>query len=481
MAGATNPRAFCWLTLACLTGWAAPLYGFELSRVERSVVRIISQTPSGMGTGSGTVINASGDVLTNQHVTEGSNNLFVISEFSNGEQPAQIVWESEEKDLALIRAPSLSLPAASLFSGEPEKGIPVFALGYPGASDFGSLALDATLTDGLLGRIFQSSMGWHVEILQHNAEINPGNSGGPLFDDCGRVIGVNTAGPAETGTRGINWSSHIKEAIALLRARGIEFSDDASPCVSPAPGSAGAGVDEQARTQAEQATQAVEDVRSQVEGAQQGAQQAQAQAEQATQAVDEVRGGVESATQTAQDAQTQAEQAAQAVEEARQAGRLTNTLVGLVAVVTLVALGLALRKPRREVIRVAGQVAGQIAAPLSRLAQSARRKKPDIALTGFDAQGRPVTLMLSRAELDARQGGFTVGRHSLLVDHVLNGERLSKRHARFSGNNGSVFVEDLNSSNGTHVNGRACPPFQPMQIRPGDMIDVGGVELRVSS
>ena len=458
-----NHRILCCLTLAWLAGWAAPLYGFELSRIERSVVRVINQTRSGVGTGSGTVINANGDVLTNRHVTEGSNNLSVISEFSNGEQRAWIVWESAEKDLALIRASGLGLPAATLFSGEPEKGAPVFALGYPGAADLGSLALDATLTDGLLGRVFQSSRGWNVTILQHNAEINSGNSGGPLFDDCGRVIGVNTAGPAETGTRGINWSSHIKEAIALLREKGIEFSSEASPCVAATPSSSGAGVDEQARAQAEQATQAVEDVRSGINSATQTAQDARTQAEQATQAVEDVRGGVESATQTAQDAQAQAEQAAQ--------------LVALVAVVTLVALGLALRKPRQEIVRVAGQ----IAAPLSRLAQSVRRKKPAVALTGFDAQGRPVTLMLGRADLDAQQGGFTVGRHPLLVDQVLEGERLSKRHARFSGSNGSIFVEDLNSSNGTSVNGTACPPFQPMQIQPGDMIDVGGIALRVSS
>ena len=212
---------------------------------------------------------------------------------------------------------------------------------------------------------------------------------------------------------------------------------------------------------------AAEAANRQAESAQQGAQQARQQAD--------------AAAQVAQDAQAQAEQATQAVEEVVQASRLTNTLVGLVAVVTLLALGLALRKPRQQIIRVAGQVAGKVAAPLSQLVQSVRPRKPAIALTGFDAQGRPVTLRLSRTDLDLQQGGFTVGRHPLLVDHVLDGERLSRRHARFSGNNGSVFVEDLNSSNGTSVNGTACPPFQPVQIRPGDMVDVGDIVLRVSS
>lgn len=468
-----NHRIGCWLIAVCLLGWAVPLHGFDVNRVERSVVRIINQTPSGIGTGSGTVINAGGDVLTNHHVTAGGHNLFVISEFSNGEKPAQIVWESPEKDLALIRAPGLDLPAAPLFSGRPEKGESVYSLGYPGAADLGDLALDATLTSGVLGRIFPSPQPrWNVTILQHDADINSGNSGGPLFDNCGRVIGVNTAGPIETSP-GINWSSHIAEAITLLRTGGIDFSADGSPCMpvpSASPGSSDTGTDEHARQTAQEAL-------GQAGTAKQQAQEAQAQAAQATQAVEEVRGGVESATQTAQEAQTQAAQATRAVAETKQASRLTNTFVALVAVVTLLALGLALRKPRQEIIRVAGQ----IAAPLSQLVQSVRPRKPAIALTGFDSQGQPVSLRLHRADLDRQQGGFTVGRHPLLVDRVLNGERLSRRHARFSGSHGSVFVEDLNSSHGTRINGTACPPFQPVQIRPGDMVEVGDMALRVSS
>ena len=442
MSRAMRHRLVYRMLIASLIGGAVPLHAFERSAVEKSVVRVINKSEG--GTGSGTVLNANGDVLTNHHVTSGSRSLFVVSEFSGGEQPAEIMWESSEKDLAVIRAPSLGLPSAPLFSGQLEDSPPVYALGYPGASDLGSLALDATLTDGLIGRIFPSRRPeWNVTIVQHNAEINPGNSGGPLFDNCGRVIGVNTAGPSETGTRGINWASHIKEAMDILRTKSIEFLSDGSPCVSA---TSGAGVDEQAREKAEEAVQSVKAIEDTVE---------------------EVAKGTTQAVEAIEDT----------VENVKEVSRITNMLIALVAVVTFVALGLALRKPRQEILRVAGQMA----APLSRLVQSVRRKKPDIALTGFDAQGRPVTLMLGRADLDRQQGGFTVGRHPLLVDHVLDGERLSKRHARFSDSHGSVFVEDLNSGNGTSVNGVACPPFQPIQIRPGDMVDVGGIALRVSA
>ena len=471
MAGAMTHRALCWLTLACLTGWAAPLYGFERSAVEKSVVRIFE---SGSGQGSGTIINAQGYVLTNQHVSGGSSSLSVGSKFSDGLKPAQIVWEDPDKDLAVIRAQGLDLPHAILFSGQLEGSPPVYVMGYPGAADHHSETLSASLTDGILSHSFPG-VDWEVPILQHSAAVSGGNSGGPLFDDCGRVIGVNTQRPhimvlvpGPSGPRlnrvpnnsGVNWASHISESINLLRSHGIEFAEDASPCVSAA---SGTGVDEQARETAEEAGTKADEA-----------------GDKADDAVDKAGDAVE----TAKDAVDKAGAAADAAEKAVHANRLTNTLVGLVAVVTLVALGLALRKPRQEIIRVAGHVAEKVAEPLSRLAQSVqsvRRKKTDIALTGFDARGRPVTLMLSRDELDTQQGGFTVGRHPLLVDHVLDGDRLSKRHARFSGGNGSIFVEDLNSSNGTSVNGTACSPFQPMQIRPGDTVDVGDIALRVSS
>ena len=463
MGGDMQRHVVCWILIAWLAVWAGPLYASEwsqLSQVEESVVRVINVThqldDNGkpiISSGSGTVITNNGHILTNHHVIKGSRRLLVVSEFSTEPQAAEVVlWKSSTKDLAVIKVSGLDLPAATLFSGELKKTAVVRAIGYPGVSDMGAFALDATVTPGGISRIFDSPQSsWNVTIVQHSAGINEGNSGGPLFDACGRVVGVNTAGPSRD-SEDTNWASHINESIRALRGqpelRGIAFTEDATPCVAVAGGSDPAA--------------------------------ASAAAE---------------ANQTAQEAQAQADQATQAVEEALQATRMTNTLIALVAVVTFVALGLALRKPRREIIRVAGQMVEplsrlaqsvrrrkpDIAAPLSRLVQSVRRGKPAIALTGFDAQGQPVALRLSRTDLNRQQGGFTVGRHPLLVDHVLDGERLSKRHARFSGSHGSVFVEDLNSSNGTSVNGTACPPFQPVQIRPGDMVDVGGIALRVSA
>ena len=435
--------------------------------VEQSVVRVLTETSTGTGTGTGFVVST-GVVVTNMHVTENGRSFAVLPSGSSTALSAQLVRDNSQLDLAILRVSGLSRPSVRLSTAEVNKTDAVWAVGFPGLANRLGEAKEASWTDGIISRVFSGSWGGdgNFSILQHSAQINPGNSGGPLFDDCGRVIGVNTQGSAasrivrdeETGIvidvvagTGVFYASQIDSTINLLRAEGIAPTEDVAPCVS------GAGGADPAAARA---------------------------AEEAGKAADEAKGIASDAGEKAAEAEEKADEAGEAADEAKdiateavESVRLTNTLIALVAVVTLVALGLALRKPRQQIIRVAGQ----IAAPLSRLAQSVRRKKPAIALTGFDAQGRPVTLKLSRADLDRKQGGFTVGRHPLLVDHVLNGDQLSKRHARFSGRNGSVFVEDLNSSNGTSVNGTACLPFQPVQIRPGDMVDVGDIALRVSS
>ena len=460
----TKRRILCWMLITCLVGWAGPLHASEwsqLSQVERSVVRIFNQSEG--SSGSGTVITADGHILTNHHVIAGSSRLLVASEFSREPQAAEVVWQSSTKDLAVIKVSGLELLPVPLFSGELRKTAQVYAMGYPGVSDMGSLALDATVTPGGVSRIFNSPQpSWNVTIVQHSAGINEGNSGGPLFDACGRVVGVNTAGP-NRDSEDTNWASHINESIRALRGqpelREI-FTTDATPCVVVAGGSDPA------------AANAAAEANRQAESARQGAQQAQQQAE--------------SATQTAQEAQARAEQATQAAAEAKQAGKMTNTLVAVVAVVTLLALGLALRKPRQEIIRIAGQIIEPLSRPFkprkSRPKKAARAQAgpPRMALTGFDPQGQPVKIELHRTDLDRGQGGFTVGRHPLLVDRMLNDDRVSRRHARFSAVNGAVCVEDLNSGNGTTLNGARCAPFEPTTIQPGDTVNVGNTALRVS-
>ena len=478
-------RLLQWIMLGMILGTAIPLSAFDRSKVERSVVRVINETNTfdkdgnrEIGRGSGTVIKANGEVLTNHHVIEDSYRLFVVSEFSDGEHEAEIVWEAPDEDLAVIRAPGLGLPPATLFTGQLEDSSPVYAMGFPGDADPSNerdrwASVAATTASGTLSHIRPSGDSeWHVEVIHHDANLSGGYSGGPLLNNCGRVIGVNTQRPQVkifgvviplAGS--VNRSSHIAESIRLLELEdeGSDFSSEDAPCVSTADyGNSRAA--QEATERADQAVQDAGEASRQAGQASQEAQQAQQQAGQASQ---------------------EAEAAQRQAQEALKRTGLSNMYMAGLAGIALLALGLALRKPRQEIIRIAGQ----IAEPLSRLSKPGRRgpkaaraqpDPPQLVLTGFDAHGRPVKIELRRADLDRQQGGFTVGRHELLVDQVLDDDRVSRRHARFSGMNGVVCVEDLNSSNGTTLNGAPCAPFEPTTIQVGDRVGVGDITLRVS-
>ena len=73
---------------------------------------------------------------------------------------------------------------------------------------------------------------------------------------------------------------------------------------------------------------------------------------------------------------------------------------------------------------------------------------------------------------------FELGR-TREAEMFLRDPEVSRRHARLEAQNGVVFLEDLKSSNGTFLNGRRLT--EPLEIRPGDEIDVGTTRLVVSS
>jgi S1-C subfamily serine protease len=168
--------------------------------VNRGVVNITSvsvaynwflQPVPQQGTGSGSILDENGNVLTNYHVIKDAARLFVtLSDGANVE--AAVVGVDPENDLAVIRfdPDGRKLVAVALGSSRSlVVGQRVIALGNP----FG---LERTLTVGVvssLRRPLQTEEGYIIrELIQTDAAINPGNSGGPLLDLDGRMVGINT-------------------------------------------------------------------------------------------------------------------------------------------------------------------------------------------------------------------------------------------------------------------------------------------------
>jgi S1-C subfamily serine protease len=144
------------------------------------------------GSGSGFAYDLEGHIVTNYHVIEGAEELFVTLP-DETTVTAEVVGADPSNDLAVLFVDLPSEQLHPLTLGESnglQVGQFVVAIGSP----FG---FEQTLTVGVvsaLGRVIESPDESFIgEIIQTDAAINPGNSGGPLLDLEGRVIGVNTA------------------------------------------------------------------------------------------------------------------------------------------------------------------------------------------------------------------------------------------------------------------------------------------------
>ena len=144
------------------------------------------------GSGSGSILDQEGNILTNYHVIENAQKLSV-SLGGEKDYPAKLIGGDPDTDLAVIRLlekPREGLTVIPL--GDSDRlsvGQKVLAIGNP----FG---LDRTLTTGVISglqRPIRARNQRPIEgAIQTDASINPGNSGGPLLDSHGRMIGINS-------------------------------------------------------------------------------------------------------------------------------------------------------------------------------------------------------------------------------------------------------------------------------------------------
>jgi len=157
-----------------------------------------------VATGSGVVVSADGEILTNHHVIASVcsplSPTLTVRLANLGECAAVLIAMDPVGDLALLRLTGQhpSLTPAILADHLPAPGTPVIAVGNPFA--LGDMDDRPSVSRGVLGtgRVVRGS---YVDCLQHDAPVNPGNSGGPLFDLDGRLLGINGAIRSRSGFR----------------------------------------------------------------------------------------------------------------------------------------------------------------------------------------------------------------------------------------------------------------------------------------
>ncbi|MEK9720372.1 MAG: trypsin-like peptidase domain-containing protein, partial [Quisquiliibacterium sp.] len=136
------------------------------------------------GVGSGFIISADGYLLTNHHVVDGADDIYVTLT-DKREFKGKLIGSDKRTDVALVKIEARTLPKLTI--GDSSKirvGEWVVAIGSP----FG---LENTVTAGIVSAKGRET-GEYLPFIQTDVAVNPGNSGGPLLNMRGEVIGINS-------------------------------------------------------------------------------------------------------------------------------------------------------------------------------------------------------------------------------------------------------------------------------------------------
>lgn len=169
------------------------------------------------GSGSGSIIDERGYVVTNVHVISKASRIN-ISLADGTSYPGTVVGQDIESDIAVLKFdPPENTRLKTISFGDSttlKVGQKVIAIGNP-------FALERTMTTGIisgLGRPIQESTNVIIRnMIQTDAAINPGNSGGPLLDTRGRMVGINTMIISNSGSSaGVGFAVPVSTAQRVV-------------------------------------------------------------------------------------------------------------------------------------------------------------------------------------------------------------------------------------------------------------------------
>lgn len=162
--------------------------------------------------GSGVIMDAKGHILTNAHVIQGAEEIFVTLR-DGRETIAKTIGIDSDTDLAVLQISLDNLPVIPIGdSNQLRVGDIVLAIGNP--YDFGQ-----TVTQGIVSATGRKRLGITTfdNFIQTDADINPGNSGGALISTQGNLLGINTAIYSTTGgSQGIGLATPVNTALDVM-------------------------------------------------------------------------------------------------------------------------------------------------------------------------------------------------------------------------------------------------------------------------
>jgi S1-C subfamily serine protease len=203
------------------------------AKVDPAIVDITTLVGSGSAAGTGMIITSSGQVLTNNHVVNGSTSISVTIEGHSGNHAAHVIGVAPNYDVALLQIEGVSnLPTVTLAnSSKLEVGDAVVAIGNAlgqgtSATKGHIVALDQNITANTGSGRSETLTG----LIQSDAAISPGDSGGALVNASAQVIGMITAGEAtgfRTSTTTVAYSIPTNNVLPIVnQIRAGKASDE---------------------------------------------------------------------------------------------------------------------------------------------------------------------------------------------------------------------------------------------------------------
>ena len=432
------------LLFACIPfSWAVDIETADSATV---LIIVTDANDEAIGSGSGFFVSDNGHVLTNAHVVN-SPKIHKVTLFGKamptGGIDASIIWIVSENDVAVLKTTKpLTVKPLKLLSKDISKGDNVWALGYPGKqlrnmTIFGESfeGIDATLTDGIVSRIFEgagSSTEHIITQIQHTAEISAGNSGGPLLDKCGSVAGINTSVTFDGADNAEDvdfFAIGSSQLLTLLSPRidGLISVEKCEASESPKPAAPPVGPYSK-------------DIK-------------------------------KPATSDKTEDQVSADKRTQ-----EQPSNTYKSLGWLLTALVSLCLGYYyLRSQRKNSPKPAIDDLNNPA-----IANNTASPKKLFRISGFNANGSPVSYVFESRSANNERGEI-IGRNADFSDFTIANTDISKAHAQVKIMKNICYIRDLGSTNGTSVNGAKLTPFIYTKISYSDEVSIAACTLTITA
>ncbi len=375
-------------------------------------------------------------------------------------------------------------------------------------------AEDVTATSGTVSKA-QTTM-YGINYIQHNALIQGGNSGGPLVDVDGYVVGINSA--VDARSESYSYATAIDQVIISLDSLGIDYLS-ADPSVAPAAEETEEPKEDDGPSEPIAPVESVD--KSALEAAI-NANQGKDQSSYTAESWAEFDGALRAAERIADDngaTQTEVDSALSALNRAVLVekpsginpiliGGIAAAVIVVVAVIVIVVLTSKKKESKDSCSSFSG---GDFTAPAPAPAAApapvnnggfaavapqnvqynasypSGAGETDVLTSGAGEtsvlSSKPYAILIRKIggeQVTVSASNFTIGRERRRVDYCIsNNTSVGRSHAKLVNNNGSVCVVDLDSKNGTFVNGVKCAPNVSVPLHSGDTLTLADEDFEI--